>query len=392
MPSAMKKKILLSLLAAFLLLPGWLWLAWWLQPKRRLTVAIIDKTVSGPTPQEHLSLDWVLNQERFTKTATRGYGPGADYFGFFPGSDRHYRLRGLERFRPGDLDRLAADADLTYFTDTYGVYTAEWYGRLPPGSRSTLLYGGMSEQDIAFLRAMKARHKTAIAEFNSIGSPTPAPIRQEFESLYGLHWLGWTARYFPLLDTMRNPDLPRWLVDNYRAAHSGAWPFHRDGMAWVNNDGRVVVLEAGSMLRRAVPCIKTTPAASGLGLPDSIGYPFWFDVLEPDTAAGPKETLAMFDIDVNPDGARLLGEYGIPARCPAILRHMGADYGFYYFSGDFCDNPIGYTSSYFKGAAFFEDIFRGKVTEGDRTPFFWDFYRPLLSGILDSEYHRARTR
>jgi hypothetical protein len=388
----MKKKLLLTLLAAFLLLPGWLWLAWWLQPKRRLTVAIIDKTVSGPTPQEHLSLDWVLNQERFTKTATQGYGPRADYFGFFPGSDRHYRLKGLERCRPEDLERLATDADLTYFTDTYGVYTAEWYGQLPPGSRSTLLYGGMSEQDIAFLRAMKARHKTAIAEFNSIGSPTAAPIRQEFESLYGIHFLGWTARYFPLLDTLRNPDLPRWLVDNYRAAHSGAWPFHRDGMAWVNNDGRVVVLEAGTSLRRAVPCIETTPAAAGLGLPDSIGYPFWFDVLEPDTEAGPKETLAVFDIDVSPDGARLLGENGIPARCPAILRHLGADYGFYYFSGDFCDNPIGFTSSYFKGAAFFEDIFRGKVTEEERTPFFWDFYRPLLSAILESEYHRARTR
>jgi hypothetical protein len=153
-----------------------------------------------------------------------------------------------------------------------------------------------------------------------------------------------------------------------------------------------VVLEAGTSLRRAVPCIETTPAAAGLGLPDSIGYPFWFDVLEPDTEAGPKETLAVFDIGVSPDGARLLGENGIPARCPAILRHLGADYGFYYFSGDFCDNPIGFTSSYFKGAAFFEDIFRWKVTEEERTPFFWDFYRPLLSAILESEYHRARTR
>jgi hypothetical protein len=388
----MKKKFLLSLFAALLLLPGWLWLAWWLQPRRRLTVAIIDKTVAGPNPQEHLSLDWVLNQQRFMKTATRAYRPGADYFGFFPGSDHHYRLKGLERFRPDDIGRLAADADLAYFTDTYGVYTAEWYGRLPPGSRSTLLYGGMSEQDIALLKAIKARHKTAIAEFNSIGSPTPEPIRKAFESLYGLHWSGWTARYFPLLDTVKNPDLPRWLVENYRAGHAGGWPFHRDGMAWVNNDGRVVVLEAGRTLRTAVPGIETTPAAAGLGLPDSIGYPFWFDVLEPDTVAGPNETLAVFNIDVNPDGARQLAENGIPERCPAILRHLGADYGFYYFSGDFCDNPIGFTSSYFKGAAFIENIFRGKVSEGDRTPFFWDFYRPLLTGVLESEYQRTRTR
>jgi hypothetical protein len=386
----MKKKFFLSLLVAALLLPAWLWLAWRLQPRRKLTLAIIDKTVAGPIPQGHLSLDWVLNQERFTKTGTRAYGPGADYFGFFPGRDHRYRLKGLERFRPDDIERLANDANLAYFADTYGVYTAEWYGRLPPGSRSNLLYGGMSEQDIELCRAIKDRHKTVIAEFNSIGSPTAEPVRKAFESLYGIHWSGWTARYFPLLDTIQNPDLPRWLVDNYRARHSGGWPFHRDGIAWVNNDGRVVVLEAGTTLRTAVPSIKAM--AAGLGLPDSIGYPFWFDVLAPDTMAGPNEALAMFDIDVNPDGAKLLAENGIPGRCPAILRHRGSDYGFYYFSGDFCDNPIGFTSSYFKGAAFLENIFRGKTTADDRTPFFWDFYRPLVTGILESEYQRSRAR
>src|ERR1700743_3110908 len=135
----MKKRttIFLALLAALLLTPGWLYLAWWLQPRRKLTVAIIDKTTADRNRQEHLSLDWVLNQQRFTRTATRAYRPGADYFGFFPGADHRYRIKGLERFRPNDISRLAADADLVYCTDTYGVYTGEWDERLPPGSPST---------------------------------------------------------------------------------------------------------------------------------------------------------------------------------------------------------------------------------------------------------------
>jgi hypothetical protein len=383
----MKKKTIIILLASFLLTPGWLWLAWWLQPRRKLAIAIIDKTTGDGKAQEHLSLDWVLNQQRFTKTATKGYKPTADYFGFFPGADHRYRLKGLERFRPADIDRLASDADLVYFTDTYGVYTAEWYGRMPPGSRSGLLYGGMSEQDLALLKTVKARHKTAIAEFNSIGSPTPDVIRHAFESLYGLHWTGWTARYFPVLDTLQSPDLPRWLIDTYRAAHSGNWPFHRAGIAWVNNDGRVVVTEDSTCLITAIPRIEAAAAGRAMGLPAVIGYPFWFDVLRPDSI-GDNEALASFNIDVNPDGARQLAANGIPKQFPAVLRHLGPDYGFYYFSGDFCDNPIDYTSSYFKGSAFFEGLFRGTPVDGDRRPFFWDFYRPLVTSILETEYRR----
>jgi hypothetical protein len=382
-----KKTIVFALISALLLMPGWLWLAWWLQPRRKLAIAIIDKTAGDGKVQEHLSLDWVLNQQRFTKTATKGYKPTADYFGFFPGADHHYRLKGLERFSAGAIDRLAADADLVYFTDTYGVYTAEWYGRMPPGSRSALLYGGMSEQDLALLRAIKVQHKTAIAEFNSIGSPTPDVIRHEFESMFGLHWTGWTARYFPTLDTLQSPDLPRWLIVTYCSAHSGSWPFHRGGIAWVNNDGRVVVTEDSTSLTGAVPQIETTAAGQAMGLPAVIGYPFWFDVLRPDSI-GENEALASFHIDVNPDGKRLLSAAGIPTRFPAILRHRGADYGFYYFSGDFCDNPIDYTSSYFKGGAFFERLFRGAAPAGDRRVFFWDFYRPLATSILETEFRR----
>ena len=172
---------------AVLLLPFWMWMAWWLTPKRKLTVAIVDKTVLDRSGQEQISFDWVVNQQRFTKNRRALYSPDHDYFGFFPGSDDHYRIKGLERMGADRLQQLASDADMAYFTDTYGVYKQEWYKKVPDNERSEILYGGMSMQDIEFLKEMKASHKLMIAEFNAIGSPTQADVRHQFEDLFRLH-------------------------------------------------------------------------------------------------------------------------------------------------------------------------------------------------------------
>jgi hypothetical protein len=60
-----KKKLILLLLAGILFLPFWMWLAWLFTPKRKLVVAIVDKTVLTSKGQEHISLDWVLNYQRY---------------------------------------------------------------------------------------------------------------------------------------------------------------------------------------------------------------------------------------------------------------------------------------------------------------------------------------
>ena len=380
-----KKTLLFTLTIAILLIPLWMWLGWLLTPHRKLTVAIIDKTVADAGCQEHLSLDWILNYGRFSKTTHNGYQPNHDYFGFFPGKDHHYRIKGLERFSTDDLNRLSTDADLVYFADTYGVYGADGYSKTFPG----LLYGGMSAEDLQLLKDIKARHKLAIAEFNSVGSPTPEPIRHEFETLYGLHWTGWTARYYTSLDTTQNPDLPAWLITQYKTANNNQWPFHRSGIAWVNNTGLVLITEDSSDLLSAVPQIEVSATAQQMGLPSKIAYPFWLDVVDPASIAPANESLADFVISTNASGAAELAKYGIPSRFPAILRHVGNDYEFYYFSGDFCNNPISYTSSYFKGAAL---LHRLAPQATNRSSFFWSFYRPLLTYILEEEYQRLSAK
>lgn len=86
-------------------------LAWALFPKTKLVVAIIDKTMPNQTGQEHVSLHWVLNHEKLTKTSRLPYEVSRDYFGFFPKGQDKYQIKGLERFNQGQLNQLSADAD-----------------------------------------------------------------------------------------------------------------------------------------------------------------------------------------------------------------------------------------------------------------------------------------
>lgn len=384
-----KTKVILLLLLLILLLPLWLWLAWLMWPKQKLVLAIVDKTVLNNTGQEHISLNWVLNQEKFTKTETKRYDIRNDYFGFFPLTNERYRLKGLERFSHEQLQRLSDDADAAYFTDTYGIYKNEWYSQTANTERSGILYGGMSGQDVDLLSDMKARHKLIIVEFNSIASPTLAPVREKFETLFNLKWTGWTARYFGSLDTITNKELPHWLVNDYKRGHNRQWPFHKAGICFVNDHDEVVILEEGTHLKDPLPYIVTDNyGQKTFGVPAKIKYPFWFDVMVPDVRVN--KTVANFVINTNRTGMAELAKYHLPSVFPTITMHNGDDYRFYYFSGDFCDNPIGITSSYFKGISFLKGLFYNTSDPMERKSFFWNYYRPLVTNILKLEIQRKR--
>lgn len=381
MTAKTKKRLLLFGIPAILLLPFWMWLAWLLTPKKQLVIAIVDKTEISRAGQEHVSLTWILNHERYTKTPTQSYKVGDDYFGFFPQKDEKFRVKGLERFTEQQLEQLSQDCDATYFTDTYGVYNNEWFSGKYSTERSGILYGGMSRQDIRFLQKMKEKKKLILTEFNTIGSPTDSTIRQEFEQLFGLQWSGWIGRYFASFDTSVNKELPHWLINNYKAQHGGQWPFSKSGIALVSNRDEVEILEDGRDLTQPLPQIITTEAArKEYDLPRQIRYSFWFDVMRIDTSIN--EAIASFELDVNDTGRQLLARYGLSPRFPAVIRHAAADYRFYYFCADFCDNPVNLTTSYFKGISAFRSFFYND-DPSERGSFFWNYYRPLVTKILE---------
>lgn len=367
-----------------LLLPLWMWLAWWLTPKRKLVTAIIDKSTLTTKGQEHLSFDWVLNSMRYTKTSSEGYDPATDYYGFHPLTKEKFKLSGLERFTDDQLEQLSNDCDLTYYTDTYGVYVNEWYRKRDEGERSGLVYGGMTQEDITYLQKMKQKNKLVICEFNTIGSPTSPDIRGQFEKLFGLKWSGWTCRFFNSLDTTENKDLPRWLVRNYKLTNNNKWPFKKAGIAFVKNRDNIVILEDEQDLNFPVPVIKSADGKSLQSITEDIRYPYWIDIVEPDTSVN--TVLATFQLDVTVNGAEILNKYHLPSVIPAVTRNRLPGYQFYYLSGDFCDNEVDFSSSYYKGISIFKSLLYSKDDLLERESFFWNFYKPMMSEIIDNYY------
>ncbi|BFG71156.1 hypothetical protein KACHI17_20370 [Sediminibacterium sp. KACHI17] len=359
---------------------------WFFLPGRKLLIAIVDKTVVEYPGQEHLSLHWVLNQEKFLKNNTERYEPDKDYFGFFPLEDEKYKLKGLERFDSTQLQKLSVDADAAYITDAYGVFRNEWFKQGNIQDRSGIVYGGMSKQDIYFLELMKQKNKLIITEFNSIGSPTDPVIRNKFEQTFGIKWSGWIGRYFESFDTTINKELPTWLINNYKRSHNDQWPFKKGGVAFINAENDlVVILESGKHLKTDLPYIYASQEGiEHYGMPEKIKYSFWFDIVNIDPKVN--HVVSDFRIDVNEAGQTELNQYKIPATFPAITTHINKDYRFFYFSADFCDNPISLSSSYFKGVSLFKWMMYTEREPLERKSFFWRLYRPLVTTILNDYY------
>ena len=378
--------ILRALITLILLLPLWLLLFWLFSEKRKFVIAIIDKTVLTTNGQEHISLNWVLNQERFSKTNSALYNREKDYYGFFPLENNKFQLKGLERFNTSKLDQLSTDANAVYITDAYGIYKNEWFNNGDPKERSGIIYGGMSSEDVYFMKQMRQKHKLIIAEFNCLASPTAENVKRDFENSFGLKWTGWIGRYFDSFDTLTNKEIPRWLINNYKIRHHGEWPFKKGGIAFIHADDRVVILENGISLETDLPLIKTTNEyQKKYGIPKSTAYPFWFDIIENDTLIN--KVIANFEIPVSQGGKKILTAYNIPSIFPAITAHVMSDYRFFYFSADFSDNPVSFTSSYFKGVYHFKSLLYNNRNKEDRKAFFWQLYQPLVPTILNDYYY-----
>lgn len=373
------------LLLAAVCLPAFMLLSWYLGKKRKLTLAIIDKTVLTTKGQEHISLDWILNQERFTKNDKDLYKKGEDYYGFFPGENESFKLKGLERFNDPQLAQLGKDVDGAYLTDTYGIFKNEWYKKGDEKEPSGLIYGGMSVQDLTFLKQVRGRHKLIITEFNCLGSPTLPAVSHQFEKMFGVKWTGWVGRYFDSFDTTRNKELPHWLINNYRQRHNGKWPFTKSGIALVHSDERVVILENQTHLNNELPQIYAS--AEGIdhyGMAKKMKYSFWFDIITVNTRFN--HIISTYFIDANAEGKQEMLGNGIPTTFPAITAHINSDYRFFYFSGDFCDNPVEMGSSYFKKIRVLKWFMYNTSDPQERKSFFWELYRPLVTTILNDYY------
>ena len=387
------KKILIAILMLIVLMPLIMWLLWIIKKPRELNILILDKTVLTSAVQEHLSLSWVINNEKFIHNS-KSYNKQKDYYGFFPDDKGNYHIRDFENFSSENLDNLANSYDGAYYTDMYGIYANEWIIRYYPekihdkrfiADRSKKIYGGMTQKELDFLRLMKQKNKLIINEFNVIASPTSKEIRNKYENEFNIHWTGWVGRYFDNLDTLVNEDIPRWLIDNYTRNHSGQWPFKKSGIAFVSENDQILILEKDTHLNTDIPYIYTNENnAKHYHLPEKIKYPFWFDIMETNPSF---RIISSYHLDTNAAGDSLLALGRIPKIFPAAVNYKNG-YNYYYFCGDFADNPISYASSRFRYIQVFSPLFYSS-SENERASFFWKYYRPLLRQILNEEYQRT---
>lgn len=373
------KIIFFSIIAFIVLIPVWMWICWLLKPSTPLTIAIIDKTVLAHPAQEHESFNWVLKHRKYVKPDGSFYEVEKDYLGFFPQSNYRYQINDFDKKAKSRLIELARKTDIAYFTDTYGIYTNEWYTQKANLEYSQKIYGGLSANDLAFMKELKKEKKLIITEFNTIASPTKTGIKKEFEALFGLEWTGWTGRYFDVLDTTLNKELPKWLTRNYMEQHHDNWPFKLSGIVFVSETNQIEILEYGRHLTEPLPIIETKKAyRAEYGLPATMKYPFWFDIMR---TSHKNDVIATYSIKATPEGNEELAKAGILNRFPAVTAHDKADYRFYYFSGDFADNPIDTRLSHFEGIRIFSSLFYPH-TISERNSFFWDYYIPLISHVL----------
>ncbi len=360
--------------------PIWSYIWWTTSDEHPINVTILDKTVPSEDYFEHIAFHWILNYEKLVDHSNRYYIFNQDYYGFDPREHPKPIARDWRFFSRNQLDSLADTTELLYLTDTYGVYYNEWILDSLLTEHSPLVYGGLKRNEIRVMERVVDQGKPMWGEFNTFASPTGGYVRQRAEELLNVNWSGWTGRFFDELDSTKNPELPKWLIRGYKEQHGGRWPFEGPGLAFVHESERIEVFDEEVHVSDPMPHIEVdTVFSEHYGTRERVPYPFWFDVTYP-RAGTDAESMGVFRIETLPSGDSLLASMGIENTFPALIKSR--DGLTWYFCADYADNLVPYSASYFKGIHYLDFLLY--TTEPlDRSRFFFHFYRPLITTLLD---------
>ncbi|RSD29195.1 hypothetical protein [Mesobacillus subterraneus] len=352
--------LFVTMVVATLSSPFWLWQ---MKPEKKLDILIVDKTVPDQSYREHKGLTWILNNEKYRKADGGNYSADNDYVGFKPKAQESYSTKDL----PKQLEKYK----VIYLADLYGVYEDEFYRSRADDEKSSLLYGGLLQEDINRLKAgLEKGGKTLIAEFNTFGSPTEESVSKQMTDILNIEWSGWTGRYFA---DLAGTEVPSWITDEY-SSQSGPWSFTGKGFVFVNKKNRIIVLNEEELSGKGLDFILTDRGNRFFEKELDSQYRYWFDIIQPKNE---HEVLAFYSIPASQDGLEQLAQYGIPATFPAVVHHENDHYSSYYFAGDFADEAevpgiyqtVGMTSW-------------RKAALADKS-FYWSTYVPMLKEILE---------
>ena len=352
--------------------------SWYFQEKSAVALYVLDKTVPDLTFSHHKSFFWILNHNKIANKAGQAYSYKRDYFGFSPkvtkDGQKDYSVKSL---RLSEVLSQVDDIDMVYFTDSYGISSLDWDSK-SPHAKITQLYGGLNQNDFLLLSEMRRKNKLIITEFNLFDSPTGELVRQKTEKLFDIKSTGWYGCAITDLSLVKK-QIPLWIINQFEISSKLKWDYHGAGVVLIHRDGKVVVLELEKHLLQPNPLVITGDyGRNKYKLPYSQCFSGWFDIIV--SGASNKE-ISFFKLDVNEKGESLLRQNGIPTEFPAVIEHLKY-YKFYYFAGDFATRTITMRSSYFRGLEHVNKLFCSN-TSGSEKAFFWNFYYPLISNVLN---------
>lgn len=379
------KVFLIRLWPVWLLLFGFPLLSfglWMIKPEISLDILVVDKTVPNVEFREHKSLFWIFDHLKIRKSNGEPYVKETDYLGYFPNGKEDFGSSKDLRGKSADqIGELVSKLDLIYLADTYGVYEND-FKEVEEGGANPLIYGGLRASEVELISSAKEQKKTLIAEYNTMASPTSPLVRAEFERLMGVKWTGWIARFFDELDSVQNTELPKWLLSQYVEQHEN-YDLTGPGIIFVKDSGEIEAFLFGRDFTNTTPMIKTQKLnKAGYKLPEQVPYPDWFDIV---LVERDYQVISYFDIAPTVDGGQRLRSMGLPRFFPAsVVRTIDGSKQFY-FSGNYTDFGGSLGTPQFQGLPFF---WRGLYVATDfstRNGFFWNYFYPLMSQILDEE-------
>ncbi|MFN8239636.1 MAG: hypothetical protein U0X39_02665 [Bacteroidales bacterium] len=386
----MKKPLLIVIIVVVVILifPAIKFLGWSFREKKPLDIIILDKTVPSLDRLNHRSFTWILTNERFVKNNKSSYSYKKDYYGFFPTRPLRTKLWDANNLRLPDIMDVVQKNDVLYYTDTYGVYMNDWYRSYTKSRRSRKLYGGLNNTDYLYLVEMQRNNKLCILEYNAFDYPTAPLEKYKTNERLGISFNGWTGKYFGSLDTAAkgNEDFPNWITAMYRKEYRQPWNFSKAGIVFLK-ENKILVLEEGTHLKSALPAIVADSSlVSKYGVAARINFQGWFDVIDP---LGSK-VLANFNIETTSVGDTLLTENMLSNVFPAIITDT-ANQRTYYFSGDFASNNVPFIMARLGKPGILKSLLYSNKPD-DKRNFFWEFYKPLMTGILTDYYEQIKKK
>jgi hypothetical protein len=375
--------ILIIILAVILALPVVNMIRWVLQEKKPLDILVLDKTVPTLERENHRSFMWILTNERFVKKSNkRSYSYKKDYYGFFPLKPLREKQYSKKDLRLAEVISLADSIDALYYTDTYGVFFNDWWqgtGSRSRSRRTRKLYGGLNNNDYLLVSEMKKRNKLIVLEYNTIDYPTADLEKYKIEEQLGIKTSGWTGKCYSSLDTLKS-DIPIWMTTMYRKEYKTPWAFTNAGIVILNNK-EIIVLEEGKQLVDAKPYITTSQEyCDKYGVVGSVFFENWFDIIDP----GSNNVISKFKLETTALGDSLLTLNFLSSEFPAVVQDTITQRT-YYFAGDFAKNTLPFCSSMIQDIEKLKGVFYSKKPEDSRN-FFWQYYRPLITGIFGDYY------